>query len=74
MITLDLFNVGHDAPWKIVVELRDTRDYSRDDYLIPLSEELAKEGSTFGSLFTRIDYHLLDTPYKLKAAEYPSKQ
>lgn len=74
MTTLDLFNVGNDAPWQIVVDLRDCRDYTRNYYLIPLSEELAEEGSMFGSLRTRIKYHLLDTHYTLKGGSAPSKR
>ena len=74
MTTLDLFNVGTDAPWTIELELRDCRDYTRNYYIVPLTEELAKQAGICGDLFTRIDYHLLDTPYKLKSFYGPKRR
>ena len=73
MQTLDLFKLGDTATWEIEVELKDTQ-CRRDDFIIPLTEELAMEADIFGSLWTRIKYHLLDTPYRLKYAGEASKR
>ena len=67
MQTLDLFKLGDTATWEIEVELRD-RECNRNDFIIPMNEELLD-----GPYITRIDYHLIDTPYKLKSACYPHK-
>jgi hypothetical protein len=70
MQTLDLFKLGDTATWEIEVELKDTQ-CRRDDFIIPLTEELAMEAieaDIYGPLLTRIRYHLLDTPYRLKYA------
>lgn len=67
MQTLDLFNLGSTATWAIKVELSD-RECNRDDFIIPLNEELLDD-----AYVTRIDYHLIDTPFKLKSACYPHK-
>lgn len=67
MQTLDLFKLGDTATWEIEVELRD-RECNRDDFIIPMNEELLD-----GLYITRIDYHLINTPYKLKSACYPHK-
>tara|TARA_B100000902_G_C27068681_1_gene792895 strand:- start:59 stop:265 length:207 start_codon:yes stop_codon:yes gene_type:complete len=67
MQTLDLFELGDTATWEIEVELRD-RECNRNDFIIPMNEELLD-----GPYITRIDYHLIDTPYKLKSACYPHK-
>ena len=67
MQTLDLFKLGDKATWSIEVELKD-RECRRDYFIIPMNEELLG-----GPYITRINYHLIDTPYKLKSAYYPHK-
>jgi hypothetical protein len=73
MQTLDLFKLGDKATWEIEVELKDTQ-CRRDDFIVPLTEKLAMEADVYGSLWTRIKYHLLDTPYRLYSAREAIKR
>ncbi len=74
MQTLDLFDVGPNAPWEVEVELRDS-EYRRDWYVIPVPAEMIDEADKlhFG-LFGYIKHYLFSTPYKLKAASHPRKR